>query len=135
MSTAPDPVAVIKTDEQQNTQKRFADPYEFLATVTGAPSKAQIEAWKAQTPNGRIRVFSPDGAKRVFLVRAVGGMELQRLQAQLPENLTPAKAEQEIQYLVSAACVLWTNNTNGRLSPDDLRNTSRRIAGHAFQPD
>jgi len=50
------------------TQKKFSDPYEFLATINGSPSKVQIETWKTQTPNNRLRVFTPDGGKRVFIV-------------------------------------------------------------------
>lgn len=43
------------------------DPYELLAKV-GGPTREQIEYLKQQSPNGRVRLFTPD-TKRVFVLR------------------------------------------------------------------
>jgi hypothetical protein len=135
-------IETIKEANQQETQKKFSDPYEYLATVTGAPSKIQLEAWKAQTPNNRLRVFTPDAGKRVFIVRAIGAMELQRLQASLPQNLgaglppeqQAAKIEFELQLAVASHCVMWTNASgDGKLNPDLLRAGSAGLPGTLFQ--
>jgi len=83
---ANDPVAEDKTQAAKAAQKVFQDPYEFLATLPEAPTRQMVDSWKAQAPNHRIRIFAPDG-KRVFIVRAIGGYELQKLQAALPQNL------------------------------------------------
>ena len=123
------------------TQGKFSDPYEFLKTINGAPTKVQIDTWKTQTPNNRLRVFTPDGGKRVFIVRAIGAMELQRLQGTLPQNLgaslppeqQAAKIEFELQLLVCSQCVLWTNSTvDGKLGTELLRSGSAGLPGTLF---
>jgi hypothetical protein len=133
MPEAPEAVEQLKQEEKNTTQIKFSDPYAFLASLGNAPAKEQIIAWKIQTPNGRLRVFTPDGGKRTFIVRAISGMELQKLQNQLPENIAPAKAELEMQYLVGSLCVMWTNaTTNLKLSSDDLRNGSAGLPSTLF---
>lgn len=137
-----DPVVdTIKEANEEETQKKFSNPYDFLATVTGAPTKIQIEAWKGQTPNNRLRVFTPDAGKRVFIVRAIGAMELQKLQNSLPQNLgaglpadqASAKVEFELQLAVAAHCVLWTNtNSDGKLTSEGLRAGSAGLPGTLF---
>ena len=65
MSTSqvtPSPDQTKPADVQPTT-----DPYTLLAQV-GGPSKEQIEYLKQQSPNGRVRLFTPD-AKRVFVLR------------------------------------------------------------------
>lgn len=118
---------------QDNVQKKFDSPYDFLATIEGAPDKTAIETMKRSTPNNRIRVFSPD-AKRVFLVRGVSGLELSNLQKQLPANVNPDKAESELALLVGATSVMWTNTTtNNKLTAEDLRLGSAGLPATLFQ--
>jgi len=52
-----------KPAEKQPT----TDPYELLKEV-GGPSREQIEFLKQQSPNGRVRLLTPDH-KRVFVLR------------------------------------------------------------------
>lgn len=132
MPETQDVVEQIKEQDQAATSNKFADPYKFLETIPNSPSKDQIAAWKMQTPNGRLRVFTPDAGKRVFILRAISGVELQKLQAQLPENITPQKAELELHYMVGALCTLWVNNKTGKLLPDDLRNGSAGLPSTLF---
>ena len=129
-----DPVVEqIQQADTQAAQTSFKDPYDFLATIPGAPSRSEIQGYKVNTPNGRLKVFSPDGGKRVFIVRGISGMQLQTLEKQIPQNLgaglpdeqRAARIMQELQYLVGAACTCWTNaTTTNKLTSEDLRNGS-----------
>lgn len=108
-------------------------PLEFLKTVPGAPSAAEIEAYKAQAPGGRMRMFAPDNtAKRVFLVRAVSGLEMESLSKQIPENASNPEVEMQIATCVKA--VVWTNLTQDGLT-DELfwRRSTAGLAPTVFR--
>jgi hypothetical protein len=118
---------------EQAVKKQFSDPYEFLATIPGAPSKDLIQTMKAQTPNQRIRVFSPD-TKRVFLIRGISHTELNQVQQLLPINMSPEKTEQELYILIAARCTIWTNaSATTKLNPDELRAGSAGLPSTLFQ--
>ncbi|TSA39524.1 hypothetical protein D4R30_00940 [archaeon] len=102
------------------TQAR--NPYEFIASFAGAPTKDQIELWKSQAPGGRIRMKASSDMKRVFIMRAIGGTELAQLQGRLPQNITPERLPQELQIAVACHCCLWTSVTpDGKLTDLVLR--------------
>lgn len=126
--------------DEAKAQKAVADPYEFLAKFPGAPTKAQVEAWKSQAPNGIIRIFAPSD-KRVYLARGISGLELDAVQNQIPINLgadlnpeaRQAKIEKEISLLVSSKCIVWTSDTtDGKLTPDILRGGSAGLPASLF---
>lgn len=106
------------------------DPYEFLATIPDAPTKAKIEGWKAQTCNGRIQVFSPDfSGKRAFIVRGLSTREMEAAQAEVPANTAPDKIEAELQRATVAKAVLWTNVTKtGVLDAEALKLSGAGLA-------
>lgn len=125
--------------DEAAAQQNFVDPYEYLATFPGAPTKAQVEAFKTQAPNGIIRLFAP--GKRIFLVRGFSGMELQAIQAQIPDNLganlapeaRAAKVEQEVALKAVARCVVWTSTTkDGKLTEEQLRVGSAGLPSTLF---
>lgn len=125
---------------EDTASKKFNDPYQFLSEFPNAPSKAMIDSWKQQAPNGRVRLFTPD-AKRVYLVRGVGGLELDKLQGQIPTNLganlpaeqQQAKVERELQLLVAAQCCVWTSvSGNGKLDAELLRIGSAGLPATLF---
>lgn len=96
------------------------DPYEFLNKVPGAPSKSEIESWKNQTPNGRVKVFTPD-YKRIYILRGVSALELEAVQASIPQNTSPEKVDGLIQKAVIARACLWASSTNNhKLNEMDL---------------
>lgn len=122
----------IQVKDEAVAEKKLLEPFEFLQTFPNAPSKATVEAWKAQAPNGIVRIFSPGtGAKRAYIVRGISGQELRFLQSQLPENLgaglTPearaAKIELETSLRVGAHCTLWTSTTQ------DTKLTQQQLDG------
>lgn len=90
----------------------YKSPYDFLESIEGAPTKAQIENWKTQAPGGKIRLFTPDG-KRVFILRAISGFELADVQKQIPVNASDP--EREMKYKICAKATIWTNITNNNL--------------------
>lgn len=107
--------------EVKEVQKQPLDPYELIKQK-GGPSKDQIASFKAETPNGRIKIFTLDGGERIFLLRAVSLFEMSQLQKQLPQNATPETIGRELPLLVVTKCCVWTNTTRtGKLSTDELR--------------
>src|SRR4051812_40797048 len=76
----------VQVAAEEAAKKNLSDPNVYLQTIPGAPSKQQIDAWKSQAPNGVVHLFAPS-KKRVYLVRGVSGLELTRLQGQIPDNL------------------------------------------------
>lgn len=125
---------------EEAAKKNLTDPMAYLQTVPGAPTKETIEAWKAQAPNGTIHIFAPS-KKRVYLVRGISGLELTNLQSRIPENLganlppeqRAAKIEGELQLLVAAHCVVWTNTTQDhKLTPEVLKVGSAGLPNTLF---
>jgi DNA-binding NarL/FixJ family response regulator len=97
-------------------------PAEFLASLPDAPSSDLISQWKAQAPNGRIKVFTPDG-KRAYILRGLSGLEMGQVQQNIPKNSTNPELDVQISSVVKA--VLWTNTTQGnRLQDVTLRAAS-----------
>lgn len=136
-------VEVQKSDAQvadeAKAAQNFVDPYEYLGTFPGAPTKDTVESYKAQAPNGAIRIFAP--GKRVYLVRGISGLELQAVQSQIPENfgagLQPeakaAKVEGEVALAVASKCVVWTSTTrDGKLTVEQLRGGSAGLPSTLF---
>jgi hypothetical protein len=108
------------------------DPWDILLAAPGAPTKATVEAWKKQAPNGVIRLLIL-GNKRIYLVRGVTGQELLSAQNAIPENLGAglapearmAKVDLELQLIVASKCTLWTSDSpDGRLTIEQLRTGS-----------
>jgi len=98
------------------------DPMQVLAQYADAPSKLTIDNWKAQVPNGVIRVFPAPG-KRLFFLRGITGLEMRKFQEKVPAG-TP-NPEIEFQALALEAACLWTNVTPERkLTGDFLRTTT-----------
>lgn len=85
-------------------------PAEFLASLENGPKPNQIAQWKAESPNGRVRVFSPDG-KRAFILRSLNGMEFADLQAKVQKTSRPEQQEGEMNVALSVKACLWTNTT------------------------
>lgn len=98
--------------EPVEENKQYQDPQVFLKTIPDAPSQEQIKAWKLEVPGGRVRLFTPDG-RRVFLLRALSGIELAELTKKVPPNAS--NPEEEMKVLVAARCTLWTNLTHNHL--------------------
>jgi hypothetical protein len=122
-----------QVEDEARVSKNFSNPYDFLATIKGAPSRASIESLKSQTPNNRLRVFSPEG-KRVYIVRGISALELNKLQNQVSEKTNPEKAEQELHIAIAAACVVWTNQSeSGRLTEVELRAGSAGLPVSLFE--
>ena len=111
-----------ETQETPTTPVRGPqDPYDLLKEV-GGPSKDEVAGLKAQTPNGQIKIFTLDGGKRIYLLRAVSLMELSALSKQLPKNSDPETASRELPLLVVSKCCVWTNTTrSSKLSAEELR--------------
>lgn len=122
-----------KTDVQEKDEKTaeqtLMDPFDFLQKFPNAPSKAVVESWKTQAPNGVIRLFAPGNGKRVYLVRGISGLELKLIQSQIPDNLGAnlapdariAKNEAEVALQSVAKAVVWTNVTpDGKLTKEHL---------------
>lgn len=129
-------VEAMQDQNTEDTQKRFQDPYEFLATFPNAPTRTTVEDWKSRTPNRRLRVFTPDGGKRAYIVRAVGALELQKLQETLPANLTDIKREVELQSAIVCLCCAWTNAgtaPNNKLADIDLKTGAAGLPVTLFQ--
>jgi hypothetical protein len=134
---------VQKTDAQvqdeKTAEKVFSDPYEYLATFANAPSKAVIEAYKTQAPNGVVRLLAL--GKRAYVVRGLSGLELNAIQGQVPSNLgaslpadeRQAKIESEVAILASSKGIVWTSTTqDGKLTADQLRGGSAGLPSTIF---
>lgn len=115
------------TTPQESEQPQTGQ--EFLATLNGAPTQAQLDSWKKEVPNGALRGFSPDG-KRCYILRGITGQEMRNIQGVIPESLGPEAGEAEFKLnAVSLAC-MWTSTTrSGKLEPNVLR------SGTAGLPD
>jgi hypothetical protein len=114
-------MADVQGTEEAPKQGGVADPYEFLASISG-PTKDQVEAFKQNVPNGRIRIFTPDG-KRGYLLRAISGLELAQIQKSIPPNSSNIEYDASIGSAV--LCTIWTNaSADGKLSEVGLRGGS-----------
>lgn len=129
----------VEIQDEKKTANDLVAPMDYLQTFPNAPSKATIEAWKQQAPNGVIRILAL--GKRVYLVRGVSGMELQSIQAEIPENLgaglnpeaRAAKIEGEVSLRVGSRCVPWTSTTpDNRLTVEQLRASSAGLPSTLF---
>lgn len=125
--------------DESKAQSNLVDPYDYLAKFPNAPTKAAIEAWKTQAPNGVIRIFAL--GKRVYLVRGLSGVELLHIQNQIPDNLganlnpeaRAAKIEAEVALMGSAKCIVWTSATpDGKLTVEQLRGGSAGLPSTMF---
>jgi len=97
------------------------DPYELIKSK-GGPSKDDIAVSKAQTPNGRIKIFTLDGGERIYLLRAVSLLEMAGLQKQLPRNADQETIARELPLLVVSKCCVWTNTTkSGKVTGEELK--------------
>ena len=85
-------------------------------STVGFPSDAKISGWKAQAPGGRLKVFSPDGA-RVFILRGLSGLELSSIHNNIPKNAS--NPDSEVQIASVAKCTLFTSA--GPLTEEALR--------------
>lgn len=139
MSTTETEKSEVQKQDEVKTQQNLMDPYEYLATFPTAPSKATVEVYKAQAPNGTVRIFAL--GKRVYLVRGISGLELQQVQAQIPSNLgaglspelAAAKSEAEVALHVSSKCVCWTSaSQDGKLTVEQLRFGSAGLPSTLF---
>lgn len=106
---------------------------EFLASLAGAPSPEQVEAWKQQAPNNRIELFTPDG-KRAYIVRGITGLELSTIQKQIQSMATPAAdPDAEVQILAVVRATLWTNvGVGGKLTDTILRTGTAGLPSALF---
>jgi hypothetical protein len=103
-----------------DAQEKGLNAFEFLAKFEGAPTEEQIEAWKSAAPGGRVRLFTPD-MKRVFVLRAIGALELEKIEQQLA-NVPQEKIARELQKAVCSQATLWTNITKtGKLTNQELQ--------------
>ena len=110
-----------QTPEETPEKTGFSDPYLFIASL-GGPSKEQIEAYKQSIPNGRLRVYTPDG-KRAYIVRCISGLELGGIQKSLPPNCS--NPEYDTSLAAGALCTIWTNASHDhKLSETGLRGGS-----------
>jgi hypothetical protein len=97
-------------------------PQEFLATLPGSPTPEQIETWKSQSPNGRVKVLTLDG-KTAFIIRGLNGLELSQIQKGIQQMATPtADPDLETQIACDVKATLWTNaSPTGKLTDVILR--------------
>lgn len=125
----PIPEQVHETEE---SQEQLLSPYDLIASK-GGPSKDTILAWKTQTPNGKLKVFTPDGGKRLFIMRAVSSLEMSLLSRQIPKNTEPEQRNSDLEMLVAAKCIVWTNITpTGKVQPDELKAGSAGLSSTLF---
>lgn len=129
MSTEVNAAEVQATESKPVSQMT---PQEFLASLPGAPTPDQIAAWKAQAPNNRVEMFTPDG-KRAFILRGLTGLELTQIQKQIQAMATPTSdpdLEMQIASVIKAA--VWTNVGNGKLSDVQLRTGTAGLPSTLF---
>lgn len=111
--------------------EKLITPVEFLATVEGAPTPEQIQSWKREVLNGKVRLFNPDG-KRVYLLRGLNGMEVRALESRIPGNSSYPEIEQ--QMLAVEAATLWTNTTpSKKLDVQVLKASGAGLPATLFQ--
>lgn len=95
------------------------DPYKMLEAL-GGPNKETIERLKAQVPGGRVRIYSPDLAKRVYVLRALSGLEWADARKRVPSNSSDPDNDFSINVAIKS-CV-WTSTTRTqKLSETELR--------------
>lgn len=100
----------MNPEDKKKNEDAPVSPMDFLSKVPGAPTKNDVEAWKMQAPAGRIKLFTPDGtAKRVFILRALSGLEMESISKAIPAGSTNPDLEMQIGSCVKA--VVWTNTT------------------------
>jgi hypothetical protein len=118
--------------ETEQAQEKLQDPYELIISK-GGPTKDNILALKMQTPNGKLKIFTPDGGNRLFILRAVGHLELASLSRQLAKNLEPEQKAAELEILVAAKCTVWTNSTSStKLTGEELKAGSAGLSSTIF---
>lgn len=118
---------------ESSTSPKEQSPFEFLQEYPNAPHENQIAAWKAQAPNHRLQIFCPD-KKRVFLVRAISGLEDREITSLLPIGMAAEKLEYEYQLAICVKAVVWTNvQGSGVLSDVFLRSTSVGLPKSLYQ--
>jgi hypothetical protein len=101
-------------------QSKGLDPYDLLKE-RGGPSREQISVMKAQTPNGKIKLFTLDGGERIYLLRAVSMLEMSVLTKQI-RGADQETIARELPLLVVAKCCVWTNTTQStKLTADELK--------------
>lgn len=124
----------MSEQEAPAVDKKPITPAEFLANLPGAPTAEQMTAWKAQAPNNRIRLFTPDGG-RAYVLRGINGLELSQIQKQIEAMATPtANPELEVQIASVVKACLWTNaGREGRLDDVTLRSGAAGLPQSLFQ--
>jgi hypothetical protein len=121
------------TATETPTAKTVMTPQEFLASLPGAPTPEQVAGWKAQAPNNRLEVFSPEG-KRAFIMRGLTGLELTQIQKQIQSMATPAAdPDLEMQIASVVKATVWTNvGVNGKLTDVILRTGTAGLPSTLF---
>jgi len=125
--------AVPDSPTTEPTSKANMTPQEFLASLAGAPTADQIAAWKAQAPNNRLEVFTPDG-KRAFIIRGLTGLELTMIQKQV-QTMATAVSDPDLETQIAAVvkAVVWTNvGQNGKLTDVVLRTGTAGLPSTLF---
>lgn len=106
--------------EVNDGQERPLSAIEFLSKFEGAPTEEDINLWRSAAPGGRVRLFTPD-MKRVFVLRAIGSLELEKIELQLA-NVPPEKIAKELQKTIAVQACLWTNiGKGGKLTVQELQ--------------
>jgi hypothetical protein len=116
----------------ENTeQPKPKTPMEFLAEIPGAPTANEVDAWRMSVPGGKMRVFTPDSGKRVFVLRALSGLEMEAISKSIPQNASNAELEMQIHCCVKA--ILWTNVTrDGQVDEMFFRKSPAGLASSMF---
>lgn len=120
------------SNEQQTPAEpqKGLNPYDFIARFPGAPDKAKIDSWKQQVPGGRIKLKVSGDEKRVYIMRAISGLELGKLTQQILQQALPQeKLASELTSLVVCTCCLWTNaSPTGQLTDQMLKASGSGLA-------
>ena len=123
----PDEVLEPKAPKPQAPQT----PQQLLASIQGAPAPAQIDAWKAEVPNHRIRLFAPD-LKRVYVIRGISGLEVAQIQKSIPMN--SEERDIDFQLIACEKAVLWTNASyTHKLTAAELKAGTAGLPGSIFE--
>lgn len=119
--------------EAPATPKQNVTPQEFLASIPGSPTPDMIANWKAQAPNNRIQVTSPDG-KRAYILRGLTGLEVSKIQRGIASMATPtADPDLEMSIMSIVTACLWTNaGQNGKLTDTILRTGTAGLPATLF---
>lgn len=128
-----------QVQDEAKAKSNLLDPHDFLASFPNAPSKAIVESYKQQAPNGIVRILAI--GKRAYIVRGITGLELQQVQAEIPPNLgaalepdaRAAKIESEVAIKVSSRCTCWTSSSqDGKLTTEQLRSGTAGLPSTLF---